>query len=91
MMFGLDNGLTSVELSIRPSTDENDAYWQGYISLWILAAVFPDWENREEWLNRTIQSFAEGVAQDNLSFERNGHTIEAAMGNGYFFLAITAQ
>ena len=91
MMFGPDSGLNSIEFSTRPSTNENDAYWQGYISLWILNAIFPEWDNREEWLTRTMQSMARGTADDSLSFERNGHTVKAAMSNGYFFLAITGR
>lgn len=91
MMFGPDSGLNSIEFSTRPSTNENDAYWQGYISLWILSAIFPEWDNREEWLTRTMRSMTTGTENDSLSFERNGHSIEAAMSNGYFFLAITGQ
>ncbi len=91
MMFGPDSGLNTIEFITLPSTNENDAYWQGYISLWIPNAVFPEWDNREEWLTRTMQCMAQGTADDSLSLERNGHTIEAAMSNGYFFLAITGQ
>ena len=89
-MFGPDSGLTGVELSIQRSDNENDAYWVGYITLSILATIFPDWENREEWLVRTIETFANGDTKK-LSFQRDNSTIEAAMAGGFFFLAINGK
>ena len=65
-MIGPDEELTEVTLTVRPSTNENDAYWQGYVSLWLLAAIFPEWQNREEWLNRAI------VSGERIEFARDG-------------------
>ena len=65
-MIGPDEELTEFTLTVRPSTNENDAYWQGYVSLWLLAAIFPEWQNREEWLNRAI------VSGERIEFARDG-------------------
>ena len=90
-LFGSDGGLTGIELSMRPSSDSTDAYWQGYLCLWVLNAIFPNWENREEWLNRTIKSFAEAGNKGKVKFQRDDRTIEAAAGGGHFFLAVNGQ
>ena len=90
-MFGPDDALNGVELSLQPSSDENDAYWQGYISLWLLTATVPDWENREEWLSRTIRGYSTGALSDKMGFDRPGRRIEVAMSNGYFFLSISGE
>ena len=88
-MYGPDDALNGVELSLRPSSDENDAYWQGFISLWLLTAALPNWDNREEWLNRTIRSFSTGNSGDEMEFDRDGRRVEVAMYNGYFFLGVS--
>ena len=86
-MIGPDEGLTEISLTIRPSTDENDAYWHGYVSLWLLAAVFPNWDNREEWLNRAI------LAGEKVEFTRDGHEIGMYRSNdgGLWWLVISGQ
>ena len=32
-MFGPDGGLTAIEVTVRPSADADDAYWQSYVCL----------------------------------------------------------
>ena len=88
-MYGPDDALNGVELTLQPSSNENDAYWQGFISLWLLTAVFPNWDNREEWLNRTIRAFSTGNPSDKIEFDRDGRRVEVAMSSGYFFLGIS--
>lgn len=88
-MYGPDDALNGVELSLRPSSDENDAYWQSFISLWLLTVALPNWDNREEWLDRTIRSFSTDNSSDKIEFDRDGRRIEVAMYNGYFFLGVS--
>ena len=90
-MFGPDAGLTAIEITIRPSADANDAHWQSYVSLWVLNAVFPDWENREEWLVRTLRSLAQGGSAEAVAFERNGRTVATAFNQQLFFLAVSGK
>ena len=88
-MFGPDDGLTTISLSLRPSTDEREAYWHGFVSLWIMTAAFANWEQKEEWLNRTIRSMADGSIKGKLEFQRDGRRVEAAMSGGYWFMEIS--
>ena len=88
-MFGPDEGLTTVELTLIPSSDEDDAYWQGFVSLWILTAAFPNWEHKERWLNRTIRAMADGRLNDKLEFQRDGRKVETGKFNAYWFLGIS--
>ena len=90
-MYGPDAGLTAIEITIRPSADPNDAHWQSYVSLWVLNAVFPDWENREEWLVRTLRSLAQGGSAESMAFERDGRTVETAFNQQLFFLAVSGK
>ena len=90
-LYGPDDGLTAIEVTIRPSADAHDAHWQSYICLWVLDAVFPDWENREEWLTRTLKSFAQSGDQDVVKFERNGRTIQTAFKQKLFFFAVSGK
>ena len=90
-MYGPDAGLTAIEVTIRPSADPNDAHWQSYVSLWVLNAVFPDWENREEWLVRTLRSLAQGGSAESMTFERDGRTVETAFNQQLFFLAVSGK
>lgn len=90
-MYGPDEGLTAIEVTVRPSADPNDAHWQTYICLWVLNAVFPDWENREEWLTRTLNSFAQFGDQEVVEFERNGRIVQTAFGQNLFFFAVSGK
>ena len=90
-MYGPDAGLTAIEITIRPSADPNDAHWQSYVSLWVLNAVFPDWENREEWLVRTLRSLAQGGNAEAVAFERDGRTVETAFNQQMFFFAVSGK
>ena len=90
-LYGPDDGLTAIEVTIRPSADANDAHWQSYICLWVLNAVFPDWDNREEWLSRTLKSFTHSGDQDVVKFERNGRTIQTAFKQKLFFFAVSGK
>ena len=76
---------------MRPSTDETEAYWQGYVSLWLLTAVFPDWENRKAWLNMIIRQFSNGLRTEAVIIQRDGCTVEAAMSSVYFLMAISGK
>ena len=87
-MLGPDDGLTSISLSLKPSANATNAYWQGFVSLWILTAAFPDWEHKEEWLNRTIQTMADGGSNDKVEFQRGNYNVGAAMAMGFFHLEI---
>ena len=84
-MIGADDGLTEVTLTVSPSTDENDAYWYGYVSLWLLAAIFPNWDNREEWLNRAI------AADEKIKFSRDGYDIGMVREGRLLFLVVSGQ
>ena len=88
-MYGPDAGLTAIEITIRPSADPNDAHWQSYVSLWVLNAVFPDWENREEWLVRALRSLAQGGSAEAVAFERDGRAVETAFNQQLFFFAVS--
>ena len=88
-MFGPDEGLTTISLSLQPSSDEGDSYWHSFVSLWILAAAFPNWENREEWLNRTLRGMANGRIKKKLEFQRDGRQVEAVMTNGFLFFEVS--
>ena len=90
-MYGPDAGLTAIEITIRPSADPNDAHWQSYVSLWVLDAVFPDWENREEWLVRTLRSLAQGGSAESMAFELDGRTVETAFNQQLFFLGVSGK
>ena len=90
-MFGPDGGLTAIEVTVRPSEDANDAYWQSYVCLWVLNAVFPDWENREEWLVLTLKSFAQFGNEEVVEFERDGRTIQTAFSQKLFFFAVSGK
>ena len=86
-MIGPDNGLTEITLTTKPTTDENETYWQGYVSLWLLGEVFPNWPNREEWLFRAI------VARERIEFSRDGYTIAMALSadGKFLFLVISGD
>ena len=90
-LFGPDEGLTAIEVTVRPSADANDAHWQSYVCLWVLNAVFPDWENREEWLTRTLKSFAQFGNEEVVEFERDGRTIQTAFNQKLFFFAVSGK
>ena len=90
-MFGPDGGLTAIEVTVRPSADANDAYWQSYVCLWVLNAVFPNWENRAEWLTRTLKSFTQSGNEEVVEFERNGRTIQTAFSQKLFFFAVSGK
>lgn len=80
-MYGPEDRLNGIEIMIYPTTNENDGYWQSFVCLWVLAAVFPNWENREEWFVRTINGFATGMTKDKVDFVRDGKTIQMGMIN----------
>lgn len=90
-LYGPDSGLTAIEVTLRPSADANDAHWQNYISLWVLNAVFPDWENREEWLTRTLKSFARFGNEEVVEFQREGRNIQTAFKEKLFFFAVSGK
>ena len=90
-LYGPDGGLTAIEVTVRPSADANDAHWQSYVCLWVLNAVFPDWENREEWLTRTLKSLAQVGNEEVVEFERDGRTIQTAFGQKLFFFAVSGK
>lgn len=88
-MFGPDDGLKTISLSLRPSTDARESFRHGFVSLWIMTAAFPNWEEKEEWLNRTIRSMADGSIKGKVEFERDGRRFEAAMSGGYWFMEVS--
>ena len=88
-MFGPDDGLKTISLSLRPSTDARESFRHGFVSLWIMTAAFPNWEEKEEWLNHTIRSMADGSIKGKVEFERDGRSFEAAMSGGYWFMEVS--
>lgn len=85
-LFGPDDGLTTIEVTIRPSADADDAYWQTYVCLWVLNTVFPEWDNREEWWARTIMNLMRFGDADIIEFERSDRIIQTAFLKGNLIL-----
>ena len=57
----------------------------------MLNAVFPDWDNREEWLTKTLKSIAQSGDQEVVEFERNGRTVQTAFRQKLFFFAVSGK
>ena len=83
-MFGPDERLTAIEItfSTQDSTNGGYAYWQGFISTWLLASVFPDWGNRGEWFALALQRV---VAGERVKHSRSGYEVEIALLNRHGF------
>ena len=60
-MYGPDEGLTYIEARFRATDDSNEQYWQGLLVIKILEMAFPDWQSREEWLERVLFSGEDGM------------------------------
>lgn len=53
--------------------------------------MFPNWENRAEWLIRTLKSFTKFGNEEVVEFERNGRTIQTAFSQKLFFIAVSGK
>ena len=75
-MYGPEDGLNGIEIMFRPTTNENDGYWTSFVCLWVLAEVFPNWDNRNAWFVKALSDFATGMRKSNHDFVRDGKTIQ---------------
>ncbi len=86
-MIGPDEGLTEISLTFGVSDNHLEVYWQEFISFWLLASVFPDWENREEWLTRAI------LSGERVEFRRNRYDVgmDRSANGRLLFIVISGQ
>ena len=84
-MFGPDEGLTYIEARFRASDDPNEQYWQGLLAIKILEMAFPDWQSREEWLERVLFS---GRSE---TLVRNGREIQVARSGPSVYLLVSSD
>ncbi|MYK81051.1 MAG: hypothetical protein F4024_00505, partial [Gammaproteobacteria bacterium] len=87
-MYGPDEALTAIEVSTRPSTDQSEAYWQGFVCQGVLEAVFPEWASSDKWLERTLGAFASGTAKDAVSFRRGDIKVAAFLDKFGLLLSV---
>ena len=82
-MYGPDEGLTYIEARFRATDDSNEQYWQGLLAVKILEMAFPDWQSREEWLERVLFSGEDGT------LVRDGREISVARSGPYVYLIVS--
>ncbi len=84
-MYGPEEGLTYIEARFRATDDSNEQHWQGLLALKILEMAFPDWQSREEWLERVLFSGR------NETLVRNGREIQVARSGPSVYLIVSAD
>ena len=84
-MYGPDGGLTYIEARFRATDDSNEQYWQGLLAIKILEMAFPDWQSREEWLERVLFSGR------NETLVRNGREIQVARSGPSVYLIVSSD
>ena len=82
-MYGPDEGLTYIEARFRATDDSNEQHWQGLLAIKILEMAFPDWQSREEWLERVLFSGEDGT------LVRDGREISVARSGPYVYLIVS--
>ena len=82
-MYGPDEGLTYIEARFQATDDSNEQYWQSLLAVKILEMAFPDWESREEWLERVLFSGEDGT------LARDGREIQVARSGPSVYLIVS--
>ena len=84
-MLGPDEGLTYIEARFQATDDSNEQYWQGLLAIKILELAFPNWQSREEWLERVLFSSEDGT------LVREGREIQVARSGSSVYLIVSAE